>query len=167
MVVGIAKDNPAWGYDRIAGAIRNRGHKVSDQTVGNILRRSGVAPSPERRRNTTWASFIRQHKEVLWASDFFTTEIWTGIGLATYYVLFFIHVGTRRIVLGAFALKPALRPEAPRRELGDPAKERRGRPTGDHAGGEEVMQNIYAKHLLCSSLRYDIKCSHFISYCRH
>lgn len=106
LVVGMAKDNPSWGYDRIAGAIRNLGHKVSDQTVGNALKRNGIAPAPERRRNTTWASFIRQHKEVLWASDFFTTEVWTRLGLTTYYVLFFIHVGTRRIVLGGITESP-------------------------------------------------------------
>ena len=81
LVVRMAKDNPSWGYDRIAGAVRNLGHKVSDQTVGNILKRNGIAPSPERRKNTTWAEFIRRHKEVLWACDFFTTEIWTKLGL--------------------------------------------------------------------------------------
>ena len=32
---------PGWGYDRIVGALANLGHAVSDQTVGNILRRYG------------------------------------------------------------------------------------------------------------------------------
>jgi len=59
------RDNPAWGYDRIVGALRNLGYRLSDQTIGNILQRNGPGPSPERRRNTAWAS------------DFFTTEIWT------------------------------------------------------------------------------------------
>jgi Homeodomain-like domain len=77
LVVRLARENPAWGYDRIAGAVHNLGHQISDQTVGNILQRQGFGASPERRRNTTWASFIRQHKDVLWATDFFTTEIWT------------------------------------------------------------------------------------------
>jgi hypothetical protein len=27
------------GYDRIVGALANLGHEVSDQTVGNVLRR--------------------------------------------------------------------------------------------------------------------------------
>jgi len=106
LVVRMAKDNPSWGYDRIAGAIHNLGHKFSDQTVGNILKRNGIAPSPERRRNTPWANFIRQHKEILWACDFFTTEIWTRLGLTTYYVLFFIHVGTRRVALGGITESP-------------------------------------------------------------
>ena len=31
------------GYDRIVGALANLGHQISDQTVGNILRRNNVA----------------------------------------------------------------------------------------------------------------------------
>jgi hypothetical protein len=37
LVIQLARENPAWGYNRIAGAIDNRGHCISDQTVGNIL----------------------------------------------------------------------------------------------------------------------------------
>ncbi|HEX7531100.1 MAG TPA: helix-turn-helix domain-containing protein, partial [Pyrinomonadaceae bacterium] len=53
LVVRLARDNPSWGYDRIAGAVHNLGHQISDQTVGNILQRHGLGSSPERRRNTT------------------------------------------------------------------------------------------------------------------
>ena len=76
-----ARENPGWGYDRIVGALANLGHAISDQTVGNILKRHGVGLAPERKRNTTWAAFIRRHKDVLWATDFFTTEVWTATGL--------------------------------------------------------------------------------------
>jgi hypothetical protein len=37
----MAKENPGWGYDRIVGALANLGFLLSDQTVGNILRRHG------------------------------------------------------------------------------------------------------------------------------
>src|SRR5262245_17047520 len=43
LIVRLARENSSWGYDRIAGALSNLGHKVSDQTVGNILRRHGIA----------------------------------------------------------------------------------------------------------------------------
>ena len=76
-----ARENPSWGYDRIVGALANLGHAISDQTVGNILKRHGVGLAPKRKRNTTWAAFIRRHKDVLWATDFFTTEVWTATGL--------------------------------------------------------------------------------------
>jgi putative transposase len=41
-IVGMARENPTWGYDRIVGALANLGHTVSDQTVGNILKRHGI-----------------------------------------------------------------------------------------------------------------------------
>ncbi len=45
LVVRMAKENPGWGYDRIAGALANLGYHLSDQTVGNILRRNGMVPA--------------------------------------------------------------------------------------------------------------------------
>jgi Homeodomain-like domain len=39
LIVRMAKENRSWSCDRIAGALANLGHEVSDQTVGNVLRR--------------------------------------------------------------------------------------------------------------------------------
>lgn len=86
----MARENRGWGYDRIAGALMNLGHNISDQTVRNILRRFGIAPAPKRLQQTTWAEFIRPHLAVLAGIDFFTVEVLTWRGLATYYVLFFL-----------------------------------------------------------------------------
>src|SRR5256885_8071582 len=47
LVVRMARENRSWGYDRIVGALANLGHTVSDQTVGNILKRHGLPPAPE------------------------------------------------------------------------------------------------------------------------
>jgi len=82
------------GYDRIAGAAATIGDPVSDHTVGNVLRRHGIAPAPKRSRNTSWKEFIRSHMAVLAGADFFTVEVLTWRGLATYYVLFFIQLET-------------------------------------------------------------------------
>src|SRR5688572_14762499 len=41
-VVKMAKENHGWGYDRIAGALADLGYTISDQTVGNILKRRGI-----------------------------------------------------------------------------------------------------------------------------
>ena len=49
LVVRMAQENRSWGYDRIVGALANLGYTVSDQTVGNILKRHGVPPAPERK----------------------------------------------------------------------------------------------------------------------
>jgi hypothetical protein len=37
LIVRMAQENGSWGYDRIAGALANLGHHVSDQTVGHVL----------------------------------------------------------------------------------------------------------------------------------
>src|SRR4051812_50226997 len=93
LVVRMAQENRSWGYDRIVGALANLGYTISDQTVGNILKRHGIPPAPERKTTTTWKEFIRTHMEVLVATDFFTAEVWTLGGLVPNYVLFFIHLG--------------------------------------------------------------------------
>ena len=106
LVVRMARENRSWGYDRIAGALANLGYTVSDQTVGNILKRHGVAPAPERKTTTTWKEFIRTHMDVLVATDFFTTEVWTDGGLVTYYVLFFIHLASRKVHIAGMTPHP-------------------------------------------------------------
>ncbi len=88
LIVRLATENRDWGYDRIAGALANLGHEVSDQTVGNILKRQGIPTAPERKKTTAWKEFIRAHRDVLAATDFFTAEVWTLSGLVTSYVLF-------------------------------------------------------------------------------
>src|SRR5215471_926727 len=74
LVVRFARENSGWGYDRIVGALANLGHHISDQTVGNILRRHDVAPAPKRSQTTTWKEFISRHLDVLAGTDFFTVE---------------------------------------------------------------------------------------------
>src|SRR5215475_5467631 len=77
LIVRIAQENRSWGYDRIVGALANLGLTVSAQTVGNVLKRHSIAPAPKRKTTTTWKEFIRTHMDVLVATDFFTTEVWT------------------------------------------------------------------------------------------
>jgi putative transposase len=106
LMVRMARENSGWGYDRIVGALANLGHKVSDQTVGNILKRYGIAPAPQRKQKTTWKEFIQAHMAVLAGTDFFTVEVLTWHGLVTYYVLFFLHLETRRVTLAGITRHP-------------------------------------------------------------
>ena len=87
LIVRMARENPGWGYDRIVGALANLGHRVSDQTVGNVLRRHGIAPAPRRKHTTTW-------------------EVFTLRGLVTYYVLFFIHLESRKVDIAGITVHP-------------------------------------------------------------
>jgi putative transposase len=61
LVVRMARENCGWGYDRIVGALANLDHHLSDQTVGNILRRHGIGPAPKRSQITTWKDFLAAH----------------------------------------------------------------------------------------------------------
>jgi putative transposase len=106
LVVKLARENSGWGYDRIVGALANLGQEISDQSVGNILRRHGIAPAPKRKQSTTWSDFIRSHRDVLAGTDFFTVEVLTWRGLVTYYVLFFIQLGNRRVSIGGIRDHP-------------------------------------------------------------
>jgi putative transposase len=91
----MARENPSWGYHRIVGGLANLGHRLSDQTVGNVLRRHVISPAPKRKKSVSRKNFIRSHRDVLVGMDFFTAEVLTLKGLTTYYVLFFIHLETR------------------------------------------------------------------------
>ena len=106
LIVRMAGENRDWGYDRIAGALANLGHEISDQTVGNVLRRHGLPPAPDRKRTTTWAASIRTHMALLAGTDFFTAEALTLRGLVTYYVLFFINLESRRVDIAGITVHP-------------------------------------------------------------
>jgi hypothetical protein len=89
LVLRMARENRSWGYDRIVGALANLGYTLSDQTVGNILKRHGIPPAPQRQQTLPWREFIRIHMDLLRTADFFT-EVSTWYKLVIYTLLFFI-----------------------------------------------------------------------------
>ena len=95
LVVQMARENRSWGYDRIVGALANLGYTISDQTVGNILKRHGIPPAPERKTTMTWKEFIHIHMDVLMATDFFISEVRTWFTLVIASFLCVMHVGGR------------------------------------------------------------------------
>src|SRR5262249_8131355 len=103
LVVRMATENRDWGYRRIHGALANLGHEVGHSTIASILKEHSLEPAPERNRKTTWKEFLRQHREVIVAADFFTVEAWTRRGLTRFLVLFFIDLRSRRVEIGGVA----------------------------------------------------------------
>ena len=104
LVIRYAEENPGWGYDRIAGALANLGHILSDRAVGDILKRNGIPPAPKR--GSSWADFIEKHKHVISATDFFTVEVVEPQGLRTIYVLFVIQIASRQVHLAGLTSHP-------------------------------------------------------------
>jgi hypothetical protein len=92
LVVRMARDNRSWGYDRIVGALANLGYTVSDQTVGNILKRHGIPPAPERMKTVTWRESIRIHMAMFGATAFFSSEMWAELGFVISSVFFCIRL---------------------------------------------------------------------------
>lgn len=105
-MIRIAKENCTWGYDRIADAVGNVGYKISDESVRKILKEKGIEPAPDRKRQTTWSTFLNSHWEVLTAIDFTTVEVWTKSGLATFYLLFVMELKTHRVHFAGFTTNP-------------------------------------------------------------
>jgi hypothetical protein len=107
LVIGMAEENPTWGYRRIQGALANLGHPLDKITVRNILRRHHIEPAPQRRKTgMSWAQFLKLHWEVLAATDFFTVEVATWHGVVTYYVLFVMELATRRVQIAGITPHP-------------------------------------------------------------
>jgi hypothetical protein len=79
LVVRMAQEHHAWGDDRMVGALAHLDDQISDQTVGNILKRHGIPPAPPRTHTMTWREFIRIHMDVLGTTDFFMHEVWSGL----------------------------------------------------------------------------------------
>ena len=83
LVVRMAEEHPTWGYTRVLGALTNVGHRVSRSSIARILKAHGIPPVPER--PTSWQTFLHAHWGTIAGAEFFTTEVWTRRGLATYY----------------------------------------------------------------------------------
>jgi putative transposase len=103
LVLRFARENPGWGYPRIAGELLKLGLHVSPSTVRRILLANGLAPAP-RRTGPSWRQFLRQQAASMLACDFFTVET---LSLRRFYVLFFIELGSRRVHLAGCTTNPS------------------------------------------------------------
>ena len=105
LIVRLAEESGDWGYKRISGELKKLGHRACPSYVRDVLRRHGLPPAPNR-KGLSWKQFLQSHLDVTWAVDFFTEEVWTLGGLVTFYVLFFIHLGSRRVWIAGAPLNP-------------------------------------------------------------
>ena len=106
LIVRMAQENQSWGYTRIQGALANLDHRVGRGTIANVLKRSGIEPSPERSKRTQWPTFLKAHWRVLFAADFLTAEVWTARGLVTHYLLFVMSLADRVVAIAGITTHP-------------------------------------------------------------
>jgi putative transposase len=102
LVVRLARENPGWGYRRIQGELAGLGIKLAASTVWTILREAGIQPAPKR-REMSWADFLRQQAAGILECDFLTVDT---LFLKRFYVLFFIELATRRVHLAGITTNP-------------------------------------------------------------
>jgi hypothetical protein len=103
LIVRLAKENLRWGYYRIEGELTKLGFDISLTTVRNVLGRNGIVPAPVRHGSIGWKTMMKHYKQQLLCSDFFVVE---SLFLRTYYVLFFLEIGTRRVHLAGVTANP-------------------------------------------------------------
>jgi Homeodomain-like domain len=119
LVLRLARENPRWGYQRIAGELIKLGFRLSPSTVRRLLAAAGLEPAP-RRGGTSWSAFLRRQAASMLACDFFTVET---LLLRRFYVLFFIELESRRVHLAGCTTNPTgawvtpTKPARPRQQV--------------------------------------------------
>jgi len=102
LVLRFARENPRWGYPRIAGELQKLGLRVSPSTVRRLLLAAGLKPAP-RRSGPSWREFLHRQAASMVACDFLSVET---ISLRRFYVLFFIELESRYVHLAGCTTNP-------------------------------------------------------------
>jgi putative transposase len=98
----MARDNPSWGHERVAGELIKLGHRIGKSTVWQILRGAGIHPVP-RRGGPRWKQVLSAPARAIIATDFLHVET---VLLKRFYVLVFIEHGARRIHVAGVTANP-------------------------------------------------------------
>jgi putative transposase len=110
LIKRLASENGGWGVRRIVGELRKLALTPSRSTVRRVLVDEGLLPDPERQAprgvTTPWRTFVRMHVNTMVACDFFCKTVWTPMGKHMAYVLAFVHLGSRKVVVSPSTLNP-------------------------------------------------------------
>src|SRR5262249_17672479 len=74
LVLRLARQNPRWGYERIAGEIKGLGLQVPVTDVRKILQQANLGPAGSR-GGLSWRAFLRQQAQSMLAVDLFTVHL--------------------------------------------------------------------------------------------
>ncbi|PYU21396.1 MAG: integrase [Acidobacteria bacterium] len=91
LIFRMVVENPRWGAPRIHGELLMLGFDVSERSISRWMQRAPRDPEPAKR----WLAFLRNHREVIAAMDFFTVPTLTFSVLHCFFV---IDHGRRRIL---------------------------------------------------------------------
>ena len=102
LIVRMAKENSGWGYFRIKGELLKLGHVVAATTIRSVLIGAGIPPAG-RRAGLSWKEFLEAHAQSMVAADFLSVDT---VFFKQLYVLIYMHLATRRILLAACTANP-------------------------------------------------------------
>lgn len=91
LIQRLAVENTGWGAPKIHGELQKLGFAISERSVARYLRRIRRRDDPAKR----WLAFLRNHREVIAAFDFFTVPTVT---FETLYCFFVIEHRRRKIL---------------------------------------------------------------------
>ena len=103
VILRLARENSRFGYGKIVGELLKLGFDVSEPTVRNVLFRHGIQPAPVRNGSIGWRHLMNHYKDQILACDFFTVDT---VFLQTFYVLFFIELGSRQVHFAGVTTNP-------------------------------------------------------------
>ena len=91
LIFRMVAENPTWGAPRIHGELLMLGFDLSERTISRWMKSAPRNPEPAKR----WLAFLRNHREVIAAMDFFTVPT---IAFRVLYCFFVISHDRRRIL---------------------------------------------------------------------
>ena len=98
----MAKENRLWGAERIRGELLKPGIKVCKRTIQKYMPKVRKSQSSSQ----TWATFVKNHIEDIWACDFTVIYDWL---FRPWHIFVIMELITRRIVHSAVTTIPVQR----------------------------------------------------------
>lgn len=94
LIKEMAVENRLWGSPRIRDELRKLGIKISKRTVQRYMRQARRGLPPEQ-KTQTWATFLANHVDEVWARDFVQTY---DVLFRIIFIFFIVELGSRRVV---------------------------------------------------------------------
>ena len=91
LIKEMACNNRLWGVKRVQGELLKLDIKVAKRTIQRYMRQA----RPPRPHGQTWATFIRNHADDIWACDFLQV---TDVFFRPLFAFFITELATRRMV---------------------------------------------------------------------
>ena len=99
----IVSEHPQWNKKQIFAEMRKYFENIPAFRVYDMLYDMGFWDGKKNTPGLPWPQFLARFENITWAGDFFSVEVWTKQGQITFYVLFFIHLATQRVVIGGIS----------------------------------------------------------------